>query len=276
MRPTLYLESLEDRFVPAPILLSVQHTEVGVFRNGTWILDSNNNHIIDGNDFQFVYGLPTDTPIVGDWNGGPVTEVGVFRNVGGVGEFILDFNGDHKFDAGDAVFFFGLGTDTPISGDWNGSGNDKVGVFRNVNGQGQFILDTNGHQHFDSTSTVFFFGNGTDKPVVGDWNGNGLDKVGVFRPALNGFPGQFVFDYNGNHVIDAGDQIFIYGISTDTPVIGNWNGSTFPAAGVARDTGPGGALVWTLDFNDNMVYDAPPDQVFGFGQSGDRPVVGVW
>jgi hypothetical protein len=275
MPTPLFLEPLEDRLVPAPILLSIQRTEVGVFRNGTWILDNTNSHQILSTDITFVYGLPTDTPITGDWNAGPVTEVGVFRALpNGDGEFILDVQNHHHFDSTSAVFIFGLATDTPISGDWSGTGNDKVGVYRNVNGAGLFVLDTDGHQQFDVTSTVFFFDGGAGKPVVGDWNGNGLDKVGVFRPALNGFPGQFVLDYNGSHLL-TNSLTFIYGISTDTPVIGNWSGSTFPAVGVVRNTGNGG-LVWSLDFNNNQVFDVPPDQVFVFGQNGDRPVVGVW
>jgi hypothetical protein len=269
MPPTLRLEQLEDRCVPT--VLSLGPAEVGVFRNGTWILDTNNNHQFDAGDTTFVFGLPGDIPITGDWNGDGHTAVGVFRNVNGVGQFILDSNDNHVFDASDQVFFFGLGTDTPVSGDWDGSGRDKVGIFRNVNGAGEWVLDTNGHQHFDSTSAVFFFGGGNDKPIVGDWNGDGRGKVGVF---LNKGGGQFVLDTNGDRVLDAGDQVFFYGIGTDTPVSGDWTGDFRVKVGVVRDNGHG-SLVWSLDANDNQTFDAG-DQVFTFGLNTDKPVTGNW
>jgi hypothetical protein len=262
------LELLEDRCVPTFLL---GPTQVGVFRNGTWILDTNKDHQLDAGDITFVYGLPGDIPVTGDWNASGHTAVGVFRNVGGVGEWILDTNNDRVFDAGDQVFFYGLGTDTPVTGDWNGDGRTKVGVFRNVNGTGQWILNVSGSDHFDPTDAVFFFGNGNDKPITGDWNGDRRGKVGVFQ---NKGGGQFVLDTNGDRVLDAGDAVFFYGIGTDTPVSGDWSGAMRDAVGVTRDNGRGG-LVWTLDFNDNLTFD-PPDLVFTYGLNTDRPVTGVW
>jgi hypothetical protein len=270
MPPKLCLEQLEDRCVPAAIILNTNPTELGVFNNGTWTLDTNDNHVLDASDTTFVFGLPGDIPITGDWNAGGHTEVGVFRNVNGVGEFILDFNGDHKFDAGDKVFTFGLGSDTPVVGDWDGTGSDKVGIFRNDNGAGLFVLDTHGDEHFDSSSTVDHFGLGTDTPVIGDWNGSGTSKVGVFR---NRGSGQFILDTNGDGKFDAGDQVFFYGLGTDTPVIGDWTGATRTTIGVVRNNGRN--LEWVLDANDNFAFN-PGDFVFTFGSVGEKPVVGQW
>ena len=132
MPPALHLEPLEDRCVPT--VVSLGPTEVGIFNQGTWTLDINDNHNLDSTDTTFVYGLPTDTPVTGDWTASGHTAVGVFRNVNGVGQWILDINNNHVYDAGDRVFFYGLGTDTPVTGDWSGNGSSKVGVFRNVNG----------------------------------------------------------------------------------------------------------------------------------------------
>jgi hypothetical protein len=61
-----------------------------------------------------------------------------------------------------------------------------------------------------------------DVPIVGDWNGDGTSKVGVFR---SGF--YWVLDGNGNHQFDgtgAGqDLAFAFGgISGDKPVAGKW------------------------------------------------------
>lgn len=37
-------------------------------------------------------------------------------------------------------------------------------------------------------------GDSANVPVVGDWNGDGKTKVGVYRPS----EGTFYLDYNGN------------------------------------------------------------------------------
>ena len=119
-----------------------------------------------------------------------MSNIGVFRTApdGITGEFILDTNGDHIMDAGDETFTFGLGTDRIVIGDWNGGGKDEVGVFRDAVsfipadvGDAVFSLDTNNNHTFDAGDQVFVFGLITDKVVIGDWNGNGVSKVGVYR-----------------------------------------------------------------------------------------------
>jgi hypothetical protein len=247
---------------------------VGLFRDGTWILDSNNNHQYDSSDAVFTFGLPGDVPITGDWNGDGITDVGVFRNVGGVGEFILDSNGNHQFDANDDVFYFGLGTDHIVIGDWNGDGRDKVGVYRdNGAGVGLFSLDTNGSRTFDAGDAVFRFGLASDNIVIGDWNGDGRDKVGVYRNDGLGVA-RWSLDSNGDHLFDAGDAVFRFGLATDNMVIGDWNADGRSKAGVMRDNGQG-AAIWSLDSNGNLLFDAT-DQVFTYGLSSDKPVIGKW
>lgn len=275
MSRKLCLEQLEDRSVPAAIILNTNPTQLGVFNfnNGVWTLDTNSNHVLDAGDTSFVFGAPGDIPITGDWNGDGHTEVGVFRNVHGLGEFILDTNGDHQFDAGDQVFMFGLGTDTPVVGDWDGTGRDKVGIFRNVNGAGEFVLDTHGDERYDSSSTVYHYGLGTDTPVIGDWNGSGTSKIGVFRDVHGA--GQFTLDFNGDGTFDANNRVYYYGLGTDTPVIGDWNGATRTTIGVVRYDKLNGQLEWILDSNDNFTYE-PNDFIYYYGTKGDKPVVGQW
>ena len=79
--------------------------------------------------------------------------------------------------AGDQTLTFGQAGDVPVTGDWNGSGTFKIGVFRN----GQWLLDYNGNGVWDGVAggdRLYTFGQAGDKPVVGDWNGNGTSKVG--------------------------------------------------------------------------------------------------
>ena len=59
-------------------------------------------------------------------------------------------------------------------------------------------------------------------PRVGDWNGDGRSKVGVFRMGFF-----WVLDANGNTTFDGTgtglDKAFPFGgINGDVPVVGNW------------------------------------------------------
>jgi uncharacterized protein YkwD len=248
--------------------------QAGVFRNGQWILNTTHTELYNPGDTIYSFGQPGDIPIVGDWNGDGKDHIGLFRNVGGLGEFILDTNGDGVIDAGDTTFMFGLGADRIVIGDWNGDGKDKVGVFRsNANGVGVFSLDTNGHHVFDASSTVFTFGLATDKIVIGDWNGDGKDKVGVYRDNGVGV-GLFSLDTTGDHQFDANSSVFTFGLASDTVVIGDWNGDGRDKVGVVRNDGAGLAI-WSLDLNGTLQFNST-DPVFRYGLATDIPVVGKW
>jgi FG-GAP-like repeat/Putative Ig domain/Bacterial Ig-like domain/FG-GAP repeat len=239
-------------------------TEIGYFDNGVWGLDLQDNGVLTPSD-TFTFGQAGDIPVVGDWTGNGVTDIGVFRAApdGITGEFILDTNGDHKMDAGDETFTFGLATDHVIVGDWNGQGKDEVGVYRNAAtyiaadaGDMVFSLDAGNAHTFNSSSEVFVFGLITDGVVIGDWNGAGKSEVGVYRPATAyGAPDTAVFslDTNGDLKFDAGDQVFEYGYVSDDFVSGNWaktpplqpEGTPQQAQFAANGQGPGGAAPLT-------------------------------
>jgi hypothetical protein len=61
------------------------------------------------------------------------------------------------------------------------------GIFRSSNGL--WLLDTNSDNLFDQGDEVTYFaGNGltpqsTDIAVAGDWSGNGVTKIGLYRPS---------------------------------------------------------------------------------------------
>ena len=183
---------------------------VGVYRGGVFYRN--------GAD-AVVYGLSTDTPVIGDWNGDHISEVGVYRD------------GVFYRNGADAVVY-GLSTDTPVIGDWNGDGMSEVGVYR-------------GGVFYRNGADAVVYGISTDTPIIGDWNGDGMSEVGVYRGG--------VFYRNGADAI-------VYGISTDTPVIGDWNGDGMSEVGVYRDG------VFYRNGADAIVY----------GLSTDTPVIGKW
>ena len=101
---------------------------------------------------------------------------------------------------------FGLSTDIPITGDWNGDSITDVGIFRPS--ARQFIFNT-------APITRTTFGLSTDIPITGDWNGDTITEVGVFRPSTR----QFIFN-------TAPITRTTFGLSTDIPITGDWNGDT--------------------------------------------------
>jgi hypothetical protein len=198
---------------------------------------------------------------------------GVFRS----GFFWLeDVDGDQQFNTPpDRAFAFGgVPGDIPISGDWNGSGTTKVGVYRPSNGL--FILDYDGDGQFTAADKAYSLGIGTeagDIPVVGDWNGDGKSKVGLFRQGFF-----WILDTNGNGTFEQGvDQTFAFGgVPGDVPVVGDWNGDGRSKLGLFRL-----GFFWILDYNGNGSIDnvngAGGDKAFAYGGiAGDVPIVGDW
>ena len=103
-----------------------------------------------------------------------------------------------------------------------------------------------------------------DVPVVGDWNGVGISRIGIFRR------GVWFLDTNGNHTFDQGDKVFVYGRAGDVPVVSNWSGvGKADQIGVFRD----GA--WFVDSDGDGVYQATDSQYL-YGVAGDQPLVGNW
>lgn len=92
------------------------HDLIGVFRKGTWIVDSNGNGSWDPSDAQYAFGLPGDNPVVGNWFGSGRKRIGIFRPSAGI--WVLDTNGSNGFDLSDPVFWFGLPGDRPVVGNW--------------------------------------------------------------------------------------------------------------------------------------------------------------
>jgi serine-aspartate repeat-containing protein C/D/E len=100
-------------------------TNIGVFKDGRWWLDTDGNGRWSQGDLEFVYGQQGDLPVVGDWNGDGVAKVGVYR----AGQWILDLDGNRVMDAHDHVFRFGTAQDIPVVGDWNGDGIDDPAIY---------------------------------------------------------------------------------------------------------------------------------------------------
>ena len=111
--------------------------------------------------------------------------------------------------------------------------------------------------HTGATDTAFGFGQTTDRPVVGDWDGDGKDTPGVVRGNVW---------YLNNNFDNTADVAFGYGKTTDRPVVGDWDGDGKDTPGLVRGN------VWYLNNN----FDNTADVSFGYGQPTDRAIAGDW
>jgi hypothetical protein len=201
-------------------------TKIGIYRSSTgqWFLDYNGDGVFDAGDrIDNFGGIAGDTPVVGDWTGSGTSKIGIFR----YGFYwLLDIDGNGVFDAGDQAFAYGgVAGDVPVVGDWSGNGVTKVGVVRPFQSGGTpafWLLDANNDHAIDTGDFTFAFGGiAGDVPIVGDWNGSGFSKAGVYR---EGF--YWVTDNNGSAPYYLGSfQVVAFpfgGVPGDVPVVGKW------------------------------------------------------
>jgi protocatechuate 3,4-dioxygenase beta subunit len=98
---------------------------IGVFRQGTWILDTDGDGRLTERDARIQLGQPGDKPVVADFNGDGIDELGVYRN----GQWYIDVNRDRAFDERDLIIQAGGPDDLPVVGDWDGDGLEQPGFY---------------------------------------------------------------------------------------------------------------------------------------------------
>jgi len=65
-------------------------------------------------------------PLAGDFNGDGQDELALFLE----GEWLIDINGNGRWDKGDMWAKLGATEDLPVVGDWDGDGKDELGWYR--------------------------------------------------------------------------------------------------------------------------------------------------
>jgi Tol biopolymer transport system component len=176
---------------------------------GFWTLYNLNGSVYK----SFFFGNPGDFPIFGDWNCNGISTPGMYRQSDG---FVYLRNSNTQ-GIGDIRFFFGNPGDIPIVGDFNGDGCDTVSIYRPSEGR-VFIINELGANEggLGAAEFSYFFGNPGDKPFVGDFNGNGIDTVGLHRESTG-----FVY-FRQSHTQGIADAEFFFGDPADRLVAGDW------------------------------------------------------
>jgi hypothetical protein len=274
-------------------MLDVYHWKVASMRDSQWSFVSTNTsktQLIAKSAFD----VPEAIPLAGDFNGDGVDELAIYLE----GEWLIDVNGNGRWDDGDMWAKLGEEKDLPVIGDWDGDGKDDIGVFgpewegdaeaiereaglpdsenrqrrrpKNIpenelaTKQRERLLQrsTDGPGRSDVIDHTFRNGTRGDKPVSGDFNGDGIATVGLFKD------GRWRLDRNGDGKWNRDvDDLFEFGRPGDVPVVGDFDGDGIDEIAVIR----GNRLI--IDSNHNGIEEAT-DRVFELESEIGEYVIG--
>ncbi|HXU32865.1 MAG TPA: S8 family serine peptidase, partial [Thermoanaerobaculia bacterium] len=171
--------------------------------------------------------------ISGDWNGDGVDTLGRFDPA----TSIFSLRNSNTSGAPEITFSFEVAGAlpanlVPIAGDWNGDGVDTVGLFdraankfhlRNINlGRSELtfsIVNQNG-------------GRNSFLPIAGDWNGDGIDTVGLYQTSLSNF---LLRNENSDGTADHEFVFGTFGLGL-LPSAGDWDGDGWDSIGLWNPT----------------------------------------
>lgn len=263
-------------------------------RDGEWVFQASHGQAASGPRIAH-FGAKGGIPISGDFNGDGRYEIGIYHE----GEWCIDVNGNGRWDAEDLWAKLGNSSDLPVTGDWDGDGKHDIGIFGHPwegdlraidaepglpdeenpvdgfpknppppeelasNGRRVLKRTAQGAIRTDVIDHVFRYGRKGDLPVAGDWNGDGIATIGIFRA------GNWYLDVDGNGRFDKQDAQAKFGDADSRPLVGDFNGDGVDEIAFYRD----GRLY--IDSNGNREWD-DTDQVVVIGKAGDRLVAGDW
>lgn len=161
---------------------------------------------------SFWYGNPGDLPIAGDWDGDGDATPGLYRQSDG---FFYSRNSNTTGVADDECFA-GNPEDIPVVGDWDGDGDDNLGIYRPSEQKFYLYTITCADFPMGAAQVELLFGNPGDKPVAGDWDGDGIDEPGLHRESTGFFYWRNTLDTG-----IASGEIF-FGDPADRFVSGDW------------------------------------------------------
>ncbi len=151
----------------------------GMYRQSDGYVYLRNSNTVGVADTKFFFGDPGDIPIAGDFNGDGCGTVSIYRPSNQT-FYIINKLGENDGGLGAAEFSYVFGDpgDKPFVGDFNGDGEETVGLHRESTG---LVYFRNSHTQGNADSQ-FIFGDPGDRLIAGDWNDDGMFSPTLFRP----------------------------------------------------------------------------------------------
>ncbi len=272
----------------------------GEHSSGRWTIGGRDNRSKCLTD-EITLGDEHAIALSGDFDGDGSDEAVIY--VGG--QWFVDLNGNGRWDAGDLWMQLGTDMDRPVIGDWDGDGKDDIGIFgrqwlrdpyrikrdpglpdpdnkrrrevdsrklvarrdelRGEDRERLLKRGDDGSLRADAVDHVFQYGDQADTPISGDWNGDGIDQIGLFRE------GKWLLDVDGDGRWTESDRRANFGRFGDQPVVGDFNGDEIDEIGVVRGD------QWIIDTDgdrkitgNDLIIDVPR------ASAESQPVVGDW
>ena len=230
-------------------------SQPGTFRSGEWTLRT-----LDGEEITRKFGQVGDLPMPGDWDGDGTSDLGVYRPD--------DLTWHLETSPGGSGLVFTLpdlrNGDIPLNGDWDGDGRDTPAFYRPEDGSWYFynLLPESG-MDISPDLIVPQAGQPGDQPLVGDWDGDGQDTFGLYRPDTGtlDLENSFQGGLQGVDLAVAPGSIIVPGRWGARPgdTFAIWAGGVWTPVLVLCDCQP-----------------SNPPKAFNFGSPEDIPVQGVW
>ncbi|NND99717.1 MAG: hypothetical protein HKN47_20555, partial [Pirellulaceae bacterium] len=276
-----------------------QNWDEGDHVTGRWTLWTVDGERLPVSD-AMTLGEKRGVALMGDWDGDGTDEAAIYA----AGQWYVDLNGNGVWDAGDLWIQLGTELDRPVVGDWDGDGKDDIGIFgrqwerdlerikrdpglpdpdnkrrrfvdsRNAAANGEdrgedserlLRRGNRGSLRADAVDHVFKYGDQVDTPIAGDWNGDGIDQIAVYRG------GVWLLDSDGDGRWTHTDQKTEFGQPGDEPIVGDFNGDGIDEIGVVRGD------KWIIDTDGDRRITANDTQIQIPRDSQDsQPVVGDW
>ncbi len=197
-----------------------------IYKDGQWFVDFNGDGKWDAGDLWLKLGTELDRPVVGDWDGDGKDDIGIFGR-----QWQRDPQRIKK-DPGlpDPDNKRRRTVDSRSTNQRDGEDDD-----RGIDRKRLMVRGEEGSLRADAVDHVFKYGEQIDTPVSGDWNGDGIDQIAVFRG------GKWMLDIDGDGRWTDVDEKATFGRPGDEPIVGDFNGDQIDEIGVVRGD------VWIID-----------------------------
>jgi len=215
----------------------------------------------DGTPTEFTFGDTDDLPVVGDWDCDGIQTPGVWRHT--TNEYFVR----NSITSGEEVWTYGIDQSGywPLAGDFTGDTCGTQAYYRLLDSM-VYIFNTWGNEGEDlyEPDVYYQFGNEGDIPFVGDFDGDGIDTIGLFRPSTG------VFYLKNTHTEGPADIEFAFGTEGDIPIAGDW-GVEDGIDTVAVYRPSTGTFFFRYDNS-----EGPADEALEFGVMAGYPVAGAF